>query len=87
MCSFRSGVRTPWTLTSKLAWTRTHRATGFAFVAVGIVTLLAGMVSPTAGFVSLLVGALGTTAFSFVYSHHVWAHDPDRQSPGGTTPV
>lgn len=80
------GVRTPWTLTSKLAWTRTHRVAGWLFTGSGAAVLLLGLIWPIAGIAAILVGALGTTVVSFVYSHHVWAHDPDRQSPGGTTP-
>lgn len=81
------GVRTPWTLTSKLSWTRTHRATGWLFVGVGVLALVADLFSSKAALVAIVGGALLTAVFSMVYSHHVWARDPDRQSPGGTTPA
>lgn len=81
------GVRTPWTLTSKLSWTRTHRLAGWLFVGTGVLVLLASLISPAAGFLVMVVGAIGSTLLSLVYSHHVWARDPDRQSPGGTTPA
>lgn len=81
------GVRTPWTLTSKLAWTRTHRFVGWTWVLGGAAVILAGLVSPTAGFVTMMVVAIGGALAGFVYSYVVWRGDPDRQTPGGTTPA
>lgn len=81
------GIRTPWTLTSKRAWTRTHRVGGWAFVLHGAVVFVAGLVSPPVAYAALFVGSLGIVAFVFAYSYLVWKNDPDRQSPGGTTPA
>lgn len=80
------GIRTPWTLSSKLAWTRTHRVGGWAFVLTGVAVLIAGLLSPVAGFVTMMVGVVASTLFALVYSQRVWASDPDRQDPGDTTP-
>mgnify|MGYP000052596555 CR=1 FL=1 len=37
------GIRTPWTLTSKVAWVRTHRLGGWLFVAQGLLFVLSGL--------------------------------------------
>lgn len=81
------GIRTPWTLTSKLAWTRTHRVGGWAFVLLGAVVLVAGLISPPVAYAVLFAGSLAAVAFTFAYSYVVWRSDPDRQTPGGTTPA
>jgi uncharacterized membrane protein len=81
------GIRTPWTLTSKRAWTRTHRAGGWGMIALGLAMCVAGAFSGTAAFVVLMGGTLLGVAALFAYSYAVWRDDPDRQSPGGTTPA
>jgi uncharacterized membrane protein len=80
------GIRTPWTLTSKRAWTRTHRVGGFAMIALGALLLAASAISSTAAGVTLLGGSILLTIGVFAYSYVVWRDDPDRQAPGGTTP-
>ncbi len=44
------GIRTPWTLSSKVSWIRTHRAGGWVFILVGLGTIAATLVSPRASF-------------------------------------
>jgi uncharacterized membrane protein len=81
------GIRTPWTLSSKLSWTKTHRLGGRLFMLVGIVTIFTVFLSPPWN-VGVLVGStLLMTAWVFVYSYLVWRHDPDRVPPSGTTPA
>ena len=38
--NFMFGVRTPWTLSSDLAWDRTHRLVGRLFVVTGLVMVV-----------------------------------------------
>ncbi len=81
------GIRTPWTLSSKRAWTRTHRLGGWVFVALGVVWMLSALgTSPL-----LRVVPLGATAASVValfgYSYWVWRNDEDRTPPAGTLPT
>ena len=38
------GIRTPWTLSSKDAWVRTHRAGGWVFIAGGMAFMAAGVI-------------------------------------------
>lgn len=80
------GVRTPWTLSSKRSWTRTHRLAGWVFVAGGVALMAAGIIrTPFAmetAFAILATGMVG----AIVYSYLVWKSDPDRVPPAGTLP-
>ena len=80
------GVRTPWTLSSKRAWTKTHRLAGWVFILGGIAIMAAGVLqNAVAVWLAtgvLLVGLAGAT----VYSYLVWRTDPDRVPPAGTLP-
>lgn len=80
------GVRTPWTLSSKRSWTRTHRLAGWVFVLGGLCLMAAGLSRARAA----LATAIGVMAvgfiFAVVYSYLVWRTDPDRVPPAGTQP-
>ena len=80
------GVRTPWTLSSKRSWTRTHRLAGWVFVCAGVAIAIASLAQTA---VSLAVA--GTVLFggllvTVVYSYLIWKGDPDRIPPAGTLP-
>jgi immunity protein, SdpI family len=81
------GIRTPWTLSSKLAWTKTHRVGGWVFMATGLSLIVAGALNSRTvligAFALAFVGVLGTV----VYSYIVWHGDPDRVPPAGTLPA
>lgn len=81
------GLRTPWTLSSKRSWTKTHRLGGWVSVAGGIALMGAGVVGTPAAmnvaFGILVAGLVVTT----VYSYFVWRSDPDRIPPAGTLPA
>jgi immunity protein, SdpI family len=81
------GIRTPWTLSSKDAWVRTHRVGGWVFVAEGLVFMAAGLLrTPWAFFASCSLLLAGIVLL-FVYSYLVWRADPDKLPPAGTTPA
>jgi uncharacterized membrane protein len=82
-----AGVRTPWTLSSKLSWVKTHRIAGWVFIASGAVTGIAAVFSGPAAFVVMMATILPGTAFLFVYSYWVWRDDPDRVAAQDTTPA
>jgi uncharacterized membrane protein len=81
------GIRTPWTLSSKLAWTRTHRAGRWLFIAGGLV-LIAMAFLQKAWVAWVGVGLLVAWAVGLaVYSYLVWRSDPDKTPPAGTLPA
>jgi uncharacterized membrane protein len=81
------GIRTPWTLSSKESWVRTHRLGGWIFRLVGLVFVLT-VPLPTApalvlGFGTLAAGMLWTV----VYSYMVWRSDPVRYPATSSRPA
>jgi uncharacterized membrane protein len=82
------GLRTPWTLSSKTAWVRTHRIGGWLFILLGMSTVLAMPFTEGPFAARLLVfGAAGIAVWSMVYSYILWRSDPDKVPPAGTTPA
>lgn len=81
------GIRTPWTLSSKRAWVKTHRLGGWLFVAWGLLDLAAGLLLPPAGQLVLLGGAGVVVAILLVYSYLMWRADPDKVLAVGTRPA
>jgi uncharacterized membrane protein len=80
------GVRTPWTLSSKRSWTRTHRAAGWFFILLGLVAI-GGGIAPRPGVIAMIaVGVIGLPSL-IIYSYLIWRNDPDRVAPAGTTPA
>lgn len=81
------GIRTPWTLSSKDAWVRAHRAGGWVFIGGGLVFMAAGVVrAPWAMWVAAVTFGIGLLAV-IVHSYFVWRADPDKIPPAGTTPA
>jgi uncharacterized membrane protein len=80
------GVRTPWTLSSKLSWDKTHRLAGWLFVLMGATfALLAGV--PTGWMFAVVMTINGLSLlWMVVYSYLVYRHDPDRTQPAATSP-
>lgn len=81
------GIRTPWTLSSKESWARTHHAGGWLFIVFGLL-LMAFALIRSAWFLAVVGaviagGLLGLVAYSYV----VWKNDPDKVPPAGTTPA
>jgi uncharacterized membrane protein len=81
------GVRTPWTLSSKLSWTHTHRASGWIFIVLGFWTFAAAFLRAPWNLVAVFAGVLLGTAGLVLYSYLVWRRDPGRVPPAGTTPA
>lgn len=81
--NFFYGIRTPWTLSSELSWTKTHRVGGKLFMAVGLLVLASAFVlSEDQQIVVLLGGTIGSAVVLSVYSYFVWKNDPARQPTG-----
>jgi uncharacterized membrane protein len=81
------GIRTPWTLSSKLSWDRTHRAGGWMFILFGLLFMSLALARPSWFFISVITvivtGAIGLV----VYSYLVWRRDPEKTPPAGTVPA
>jgi uncharacterized membrane protein len=81
------GIRTPWTMSSKVSWIRTHRLGGWIFMGLGLIFAATG-VFRLGSFSWVAIGAVfATVATLFVYSYIVWRDDPEKQSPVGTQPA
>ncbi|PHR93803.1 MAG: hypothetical protein COA69_04015 [Robiginitomaculum sp.] len=80
--NFLFGVRTPWTLSSDLAWDKTHRLMGRMMVATGVAGLACAVFlpPPQIGIYAVIGLVLATTAYAFIYSYRVWKSDPDKRT-------
>jgi uncharacterized membrane protein len=80
-----AGIRTPWTLSSELSWTKTHRLAGPVFMLMGLGMGILGIWP--AGWVLAVVLTLDAFALLglVVYSYVIWRNAPDRVSPAGVT--
>lgn len=73
------GIRTPWTLTSDLAWERTHKVGGPLFILFGLLMIAAGLLAPEQAIWILVASAIALVLFLFVYSYQVWKRDPSKR--------
>lgn len=79
--NFMLGIRTPWTLSSRLAWERTHKLGRWLFILAGA----CGILSATSlEGVWIVAGALAPAGLAvvtvFIYSYFVWKGDGARDS-------
>jgi uncharacterized membrane protein len=81
------GIRTPWTLSSKESWVKTHRIGGWVFILIGLVFVASSTLPAAPGllisFGTLIIGA----AWTVVYSYLVWQRDPVRYPATSTRPA
>ena len=75
--NFFVGIRTPWTLSSEVAWHKTHAVGGPACVLLGL-AMMATAFFPTGMTAVLIVGTLGVALGLSVYSYFAWRSDPDK---------
>jgi uncharacterized membrane protein len=74
------GVRTPWSLKSRLAWDRSNRLMGRLLFWSGLATLIAAPVAPQPiGFWIALAALLLSGLAAGFESWRVWRADPERQ--------
>ncbi|MDQ7842908.1 MAG: DUF1648 domain-containing protein [Armatimonadota bacterium] len=81
------GIRTPWTLSSKLAWMRTHRLGGWLLIGLGLLLMALAVVRAVWAIWLVVAAGLGFTLWAVVYSYLVWRTDPDKVPPAGTLPA
>jgi uncharacterized membrane protein len=80
------GVRTPWTLSSKLSWDKTHRLAGWLFGLMGVLFAIAAIVNSGWMFIATFTVVGLCIVWMIVYSYLVYCRDPNRTSPAGTLP-
>ncbi len=80
------GVRTPWTLSSKMSWTKTHRLAGWLFIGMGLMAAAWGVLQIDWLFAVMLGIDAGCVLLIVVYSYIVYRRDPQRTTPAGTSP-
>ncbi|MEZ5997452.1 MAG: SdpI family protein [Hyphomonas sp.] len=78
--SFIFGVRTPWTLSSDMAWEKTHRLAGPLFIIAGCLGFIGAFVF-NGLWLALQMTVLVLTAvlISVIYSYFAWRSAPDRE--------
>ncbi len=81
-----AGVRTPWTLSSRRSWNKTHRLARWLFILQGLVIAGYGFEQSVWMLVVAAVVIVGSLAWLVVYSYLVWRNDPERIPPAGTSP-
>ena len=77
------GIRTPWTLSSRKSWTRTHQVGGWVFIGVGLATVGSAFLGPRLAFWVMIAGLMGGALVLVVYSYLLWRQDPDKVAPTG----
>jgi uncharacterized membrane protein len=83
--NFFVGVRTPWSLSSDLAWERTNRMVGRLFVLTGFATLAALFAAGAHIAIFLLIGCtFGSVLIGVCLSYFYWRRDPERHAGDGS---
>jgi uncharacterized membrane protein len=77
------GIRTPWTLSSRTVWKKTHELGGKLFKISGIVCF-AGLFFPDLAVWFILVPTLTTAVVTVVYSYYVYTREEVHDKQGGT---
>jgi uncharacterized membrane protein len=73
-----AGIRTPWTLTSKRSWIKTHRLGGRVFIVAGIATLVGAAFGGEWAIYAMMAVIIPGVVGLFVYSYFVWRDDPEK---------
>lgn len=75
--NFFFGIRTPWTLSSDLAWNKTHRLGGKLFVLLGLLFIASAILFQGSAWIFWLVGStLAMVVVLSIYSYYIWKDDP-----------
>lgn len=80
------GIRTPWTMSSKQSWNKTHRLGGRLFLLIGLVMVAVGFMGTSFTLQLAIAFGVGCSLFLTVYSYQVWRKDPEKIPPVGTSP-
>jgi uncharacterized membrane protein len=79
--NFFVGIRTPWTLSSDLAWEKSHRVLGRLFVFSALITLAVRFaVTVEAGYIALAATLTSSAIVAIASSYVYWKQDPERRT-------
>ena len=71
--NYTMGIKVPWALNSDNNWNATHRFAGIVYIAIGIVSLIMGVLPAVSGnilwiyFVVMMIVATAPVVYSFIY--------------------
>lgn len=71
------GIRTPWTLSNKKVWDKTHKVSGKVFK-FGALLISLGIFLPNLFFAFMLVATLVFVIFSFGYSYYLYSKEKKK---------
>ncbi|MCA8901852.1 MAG: SdpI family protein [Hyphomonas sp.] len=78
--SYIFGLRTPWTLSSDIAWEKTHRLAGRLFIIAGLLGLAGALLFNGIWLALQLPACVMAAVFaSAIYSYFAWRTAPDRE--------
>ena len=72
------GIKTPWTLSSRRSWVKTHRMAGWTFVLLGLAFVVLGFAGPAWALPALVAATIVSSLSLVVYSYLVWRSDPEK---------
>src|ERR1700674_1980125 len=75
------GIRTPWTLSSDRVWEKTHRFGGRGFLVIGMIVILAGLISGLWANILMAVVIVLRTISVLACSYIEWKRELPRQTP------
>lgn len=76
------GVRTYWSLRSRLSWDKSNRLCGRLFLAIGVLGLIASVIVPPGlAMLAILAAVAVSSVATIIESWRVWKNDPDRLQP------
>jgi uncharacterized membrane protein len=74
------GIRTPWTLSSELAWQKTHRLGGWLLPLSGATLAAAGILRTGWALIAAISFLFASVLWLVIYSFIVWREDSQRTS-------
>lgn len=81
--NFTIGIKTQWTLSSDLSWSKTHRLAGRLVVLLGLAMVLLAVIGDLSLYRGLIIIGVGVMVPTvLIYSYLVWRADPNKQTIG-----
>ncbi len=77
--NFFIGIRTPWTLSSKEVWYKTHRLAGKLYVISGVIGVIGSFFGGMISFILLLVPIFLSSIYSVIYSYFAFQKEKNKK--------